>query len=65
MTTPTQAQLFYRASQQASEADQLFLSFVQDGLTREELEKNIQRRPALWSRYSAWLDKLPSSKSAA
>jgi hypothetical protein len=40
----------------------MFLTFVEDGLTREELEKNIRRRPHLWRRWENWLDKLPSNR---
>lgn len=59
---PTQAQLFYRAERNAAEINQTFLELVADGMTREELATNINRRPALWGRFSNWLDKLPSSK---
>lgn len=57
--TPDQAQLFYAASRRAVEADLLFLDFVEDGLTRRELQRDIDRRPQLWGRYASWLDKLP------
>ena len=56
---PTQKQMFYRACEKAAEADQLFLEMVKDGMTRQELQTNINRRPAIWRRYSMWLDKLP------
>jgi hypothetical protein len=58
----TQEQMFYAASRHNSLLDQLFLTFVEDGLTREELEKNIRRRPHLWRRWENWLDKLPSNR---
>lgn len=57
--TSTQEQMFYAADRRASELDQQFLEFVKDGLTGEELARNIQRRPALWGRWANWLDKLP------
>ena len=38
----------------------LFLMLVKDGLTREELQENITRRPLLWEPFSHWLDRLPS-----
>ena len=57
---PTQAQMFYRAVSKLAECDKLFLDLVADGLTREELARNIERRPWLWSRYEGWLDKLPT-----
>ena len=56
---PTQAQMFYAADRRASELNQQFLEFVKEGLTRAELARNIQRRPALWGRWEGWLDKLP------
>jgi hypothetical protein len=30
-------------------------------MTREELARNIERRPSIWERYAAFLDVLPSS----
>lgn len=38
----------------------LFLEFVDDGLTREELQENIKRRPQVWSRFASFLEQLPS-----
>lgn len=57
-----QKQMFYQAQKNAAEINQLFLELVEDGLTLEELQRNIDRRPALWSRFTNWLDKLPSNK---
>lgn len=59
-----QKQMFYRAQKRSAEADQLFLDMVSDGLTREELETNIKRRPELWGRWEGWLEKLPSGAQA-
>ena len=42
----------------------LFLILVQDGLTREELQENITRRPHLWEPFSHWLGRLPSGLGA-
>ncbi len=56
----TQLQMFYAAHRQVAETNNAFLELVKEGLTREELEINIERRPALWQRYENWLDKLPS-----
>jgi len=55
----TQAQMFYDAGRQIAETNILFLELVQDGLTRRELARNIERRPSLWGRFENWLDKLP------
>lgn len=60
----TQEHMFYRAQRQIADANLLFLELVEDGLTREELQTNINRRPSLWSRYVNWLDKLPSKAQA-
>ena len=58
---PTQIQMFYKAQKAIAEADQLFLDMVKDGMTKQELQTNINRRPAVWRRYSNWLDKLPEA----
>lgn len=59
MKNPTQRQLYERARAKAAEMDMLFLDMVRQGMTRRELEINIQKRPVLWSRYAGWLPKLP------
>lgn len=61
---PTQVQLFYAAQRQVAGVNALFLELVHDGLTREELARNIERRPGLWGRFEHWLDKLPSKAPA-
>jgi hypothetical protein len=58
-----QYDMYYKAERRAAELNLLFLDFVKDGLTREELAKNIERRPALWGRFSSWLNKLPAVQS--
>lgn len=57
---PSQMQMFYAEQRKIGEANETFLFLVKEGLTREELEINIERRPALWQRFENWLDKLPS-----
>ena len=59
MTQPTQKQMFYAAHRKIADANQLFLQFVDEGLTRAELESLIARRPSLWGRFRNWLPKLP------
>jgi DNA-nicking Smr family endonuclease len=54
-----QAEMFNQAQRAAANQDLLFLEFVEDGLTKNELERLIVRRPATWSRYTSWLSKLP------
>lgn len=57
----TQLQMFYAANRQVAETNNAFLELVKEGMTREELARNIERRPALWQRFENWLDKLPST----
>ena len=56
----TQVQMFYQAHREVAGVNDQFLWLVQNGLTKEDLEANIKRRPSLWSRFSGFLDKLPS-----
>ena len=56
-----QEQHFWAAHRKVADANDAFLFLVEHGMTREELETNIQKRPALWGRFSGWLEKLPSS----
>lgn len=54
--------MFYEASRLNAERDATFMELVNhptNPLTREDLEANIRRRPALWQRYAGFLDKLP------
>lgn len=44
-------------------ANETFMELVncqENPMTREDLARNIERRPALWSRYAGFLDVLPS-----
>lgn len=59
----TQLQHFEMARRRLADANQTFLDLVNceaNPLTREDLAANIARRPAVWSRFAGWLDKLPS-----
>ena len=58
---PTQEQMFYQEQRKIADVDATFLELFDDGLTREELARNIERRPSLWSRFSNWLEVLPCS----
>lgn len=60
-----QEQLFYQAHRNISDANETFLELVKEGVTREELQCNIDRRPSLWLRYANWLPTLPSSLTSA
>ncbi len=61
----TQIQLWRQAEQKAADANHTFLFLVDNGLTREDLQKLIARRPSLYSRFSNWLDVLPSGLEVA
>ena len=61
MSNQTQLQMFYAEQRKIAEANETFLFLVKEGLTREELARNIERRPALWQRFENWLDMLPST----
>lgn len=58
---PTQRQMFYTEQRKLGDRNIQFLEMVKDGLTREELQALINKRPAHYSIYQHWLDKLPSS----
>jgi len=55
-----QRQRFYVEHRKIADANELFLDLVAGGMTREDLQTNIKRRPALWGRFANWLDRLPS-----
>lgn len=59
MNANDQLRLYYQAERKAAEANLLFLDMVQEGMTRQTLQKLIERRPALWGRWSNWLETLP------
>lgn len=61
-TVAAQKQMLETARAKNAEIDKMFQYLVETGLTREDLQRNIERRPALWSRFAGWLDKLPSAK---
>lgn len=59
----TQLQHFYAAHRNLAEVNAEFLWLVNHGLTREDLQRCIERRPGLWERYAGFLDALPSRES--
>jgi len=65
MKQPTQEQMFYAADKRNAELNLQFLEFVKEGLTRQELQKCIDRRPGLWGRWSNWLNVLPDKEENA
>lgn len=56
----TQRQLYEASRREIAEVNLIFLFLAEHGMTREDLAKNIARRPGLWSRFDSWLDVLPS-----
>lgn len=58
---PTQVQMFYKAQRDIATVNSDFLWLVENGMTREDLQRNIERRPALWERFSGFLETLPSA----
>lgn len=60
--TPGQAQMYYASVERSAAADKTFLTLVQSGMTKRDLQLNIERRPSLWGRYSNWLNKLPEQR---
>ena len=52
--------MYYKAHTQSADLNKIFLSIVEQGLTKEELQQNIDKDPNLWNRYRDWLDKLPN-----
>jgi hypothetical protein len=56
---------FWRSHRRMAAGNETFMHLVQTGLTREELEKLIAKRPGVYGRFSNWLNKLPSSSLGA
>lgn len=60
----TQVQHFYQAHRKVADTNEAFLFLVAEGMTRSELQRNIERRPNLWARFSNWLAVLPETLPA-
>ena len=56
-----QIQMYYAAVRRDGELNELFLELVRDGMTRDELQKLIDKRPERYGRFSGWLESLPGS----
>jgi len=64
----TQAQLFEEARRRLAETNATFMELVNhptNPLTKEDLAAGIARRPALWSRYAGFMDRLPTRAELA
>lgn len=55
-----QRQLYEQERKKIAETNELFLEFVDEGMTREQLAKLITHRPILWGRFASWLNTLPT-----
>lgn len=66
MTTQvkTQEQMFYESHKKLADVNNEFMWLVQNGITREDLQTNIEKRPALWSRFASFVNTLPSRNPA-
>lgn len=51
--------MYQHWARRRTECHLLFLEMVEDGMTKQELERLIKLRPTLWGFYKAWLDRLP------
>jgi hypothetical protein len=58
-TPDGQVRMYLNVTEMNARVDETFLTLVKSGMTKRDLSANIRRRPALWSRYSNWLGKLP------
>jgi hypothetical protein len=58
----TQKQMFYQEQKKLGEVNEVFLHLVRDGMIKEELARNIERRPSLWCRFAGFMSTLPSAK---
>ena len=60
-TTREQLRMYYGEFNKMAEGNELFMEFVRNGeMSREQLARLIKHRPSLWSRFSGFLDILPS-----
>lgn len=59
----SQMRLFEQERARIARLNLAFLDLVQDGLTREELTRNIERRPEVWERFAGFLGTLPSGNA--
>jgi len=62
----TQAQHYELARRRNAALNETFMELVNhptNPLTREDLARNIERRPALWEPYNGFLNTLPSREA--
>lgn len=64
----TQMQRYEIARRDLADANRAFMDLVNckaNPLTREDLARGIERRPAVWSRFAGFLQTLPSREDLA
>lgn len=55
----SQKGMFYAADRNIGIVNADFCWLVNNGMTRADLARNIERRPSLWARFAGFLHKLP------
>lgn len=60
MPTPkSQLQIYREVERKIANLNEAFMDLVREGLTREDLEMLIEKRPELYERFSNFLNVLP------
>ena len=54
---------YNRSRNKVADVNNLFVYFVDNGLTATQLKKLINRRPILWGRFENWLKILPKDRT--
>jgi len=55
---PSQLDMFYREHRRIADLNSAFLDMINDGMTKHELEKLIEKRPNVYGRFSSWIERL-------
>lgn len=61
----TQLQLFREAEQLCFRLNEAMLDAIREGMTRDELQSLINRRPEVYGMFSGFLGKLPCATTKA
>lgn len=62
-TRPAQIQTLYSNGRGAVALNSDLMFLAKNGVTREELQQNIESFPSLWSRFSCYVSDLPSREA--
>lgn len=64
MKKPTQLQLYYQEQRKIADRDILMAELLKsDPPTKSEFDELLKKRPHIYSRYKAFRDELPDSRS--